>query len=162
MASFKTENLSFTYPQRNKKALDGVSLNISDGEFIVLMGKTGSGKSTLLKLLKKELAPFGNIEGSIDVSSENIGFVPQNPDVTFVAQTVRSELAFALIWLLGSKRLISKIKPVTIPPLQPENTETATAIQSNAEISFLNLIKSPSCLRLINHNNQRDSCSYHM
>lgn len=96
MASFKTENLSFTYPQRNKKALDGVSLNISDGEFIVVMGKTGSGKSTLLRLLKKELAPFGNIEGSIDVSSSSIGFVPQNPDVTFVAQTVRSELAFAL------------------------------------------------------------------
>lgn len=96
MASFKTENLSFTYPQINKKALDGVSLNISDGEFIVVMGKTGSGKSTLLKLLKKDLAPFGNIEGSIDVSSSNIGFVPQNPDVTFVAQTVRSELAFAL------------------------------------------------------------------
>ena len=96
MASFKTENLSFTYPQRNKKALDGVSLNISDGEFIVVMGKTGSGKSTLLRLLKKDLAPFGNIEGSIDVSSSNIGFVPQNPDVTFVAQTVRSELAFAL------------------------------------------------------------------
>lgn len=96
MVLFKTENLSFTYPKGTAKALDGVSLEINKGEFTLLMGKTGSGKSTLIRLLKKELAPCGALEGEIKNNSERTAFVLQNPDTSFVAENVRGELAFPL------------------------------------------------------------------
>ena len=96
MALFKTENLSFTYPKRKAKALDCVDFTVSAGEFILLMGRTGSGKSTLLRLLKKEFAPYGEIGGEIINHSKRTGFVLQNPDTSFVAETVRGELAFPL------------------------------------------------------------------
>lgn len=96
MVIFKTENLSFAYPKCESKALNGINFSVDKGEFVLLMGRTGSGKSTLLKLMKKELAPFGKISGEIVINSEKIGFVMQNPDLSFVAENVRSELAFAL------------------------------------------------------------------
>ncbi len=96
MVLFETKDLSFSYPKCKSNALDGVSLSISRGEFILLMGRTGSGKSTLLRMLKKELSPFGEINGQITDNSRRTGFVIQNTDVSFVAENVRGELAFAL------------------------------------------------------------------
>lgn len=96
MVLFKTENLSFTYPSCTVKALDNVNIEINKGEFVLLMGKTGSGKSTLLKMLKKELTPHGTITGTVNSATDSIAFVPQNPQVSFVSENVRGELAFAL------------------------------------------------------------------
>lgn len=96
MAVFKTENLTFTYPRSDKKALDNVSIEIEKGDFVLVMGESGSGKSTLLRLLKTELSPFGRVTGSIASSSKSIAFVQQNPDTSFVSETVREELVFAL------------------------------------------------------------------
>ena len=39
---------------RKKQVLKGVSLEVSKGEFVYVIGKTGSGKSSLLKILYKE------------------------------------------------------------------------------------------------------------
>jgi len=44
-------DLTKTYGAGTVKALDGVSLNIRDGELVFIMGKSGSGKSTLLHML---------------------------------------------------------------------------------------------------------------
>lgn len=96
MAVFKTENLSFTYPVADSKALDNISVEINSGEMILIMGKTGSGKSTLLRMLKKELTPVGKIEGNVTVNAKSVAFVQQNPDTAFIAEKVRGELAFAL------------------------------------------------------------------
>lgn len=95
MVIFETKNLSFSYPKCESKALKDVSLKVNEGEFVLVTGKTGSGKSTLLRLLKPELAPFGDICGEIINHSEDTGFVMQNPDTSFVAEHVRGELAFA-------------------------------------------------------------------
>lgn len=96
MAYIETKNLTFSYPKSNKKALDGVWLNVEKGEFVLIMGKTGSGKSTLLRLLKKELAPFGEIQGEIIGEINSTAFVVQDIDSSFVSEKVRGELVFAL------------------------------------------------------------------
>ena len=66
MAHFQIQNLSFSYPTaKGKKSLDGVSLSIEKGEYIVLCGKSGSGKTTLLRQLKSVLAPHGKKSGEV-------------------------------------------------------------------------------------------------
>ncbi len=65
MESFTLKNVSFTYPEQEKKALEDISLTVEKGEFIVLCGASGCGKSTLLRQLKTVLAPHGVLEGEI-------------------------------------------------------------------------------------------------
>lgn len=57
MAILAVKNLTFTYPNKQEKALDGINLEIERGEFVVLCGESGCGKSTLLRLIKKQLQP---------------------------------------------------------------------------------------------------------
>ncbi len=102
------ENLSFSYPNSKKPALENINLSINCGEFIVVCGESGCGKTTLLKLLKKELAPYGRKSGRIfyngteqdklDIKAVNseIGYVLQNPDSQIVTDKVWHELAFGL------------------------------------------------------------------
>ncbi len=108
MECFKIENLSFTYPNRENKALTDINLTVKQGEFITLCGKSGCGKTTLLRLLKPAAAPFGKTDGNIyfmgkplsDHSAEEqaarIGFVMQSPDNQIVTDKVWHELAFGL------------------------------------------------------------------
>ena len=109
MAHFQIKDLTFSYPtSKNKKSLDGVSLSIEKGEYIVLCGKSGSGKTTLLRQLKSVLAPHGKKTGEIffngtpleQVSqrdqSAKIGYVMQNPEEQIVTDKVWHELAFGL------------------------------------------------------------------
>ena len=108
MAHFKVENLTFSYPNSKKKALDDISLNIEKGQYITICGKSGSGKTTLMRHLKTVLTPHGERSGSIyfeskplaEVSqreqSARIGYVMQNPDNQIVTDKVWHELAFGL------------------------------------------------------------------
>ena len=48
------ENVSKVYPTSTRPALDKVSFEIEDGEFVFLIGPSGSGKSTFLQLMVRE------------------------------------------------------------------------------------------------------------
>ena len=65
MELLSVENVTFRYPNADSDALHGVSLSVSEGQWAVLCGLSGCGKSTLLRLIKRELAPFGQMSGRI-------------------------------------------------------------------------------------------------
>lgn len=102
------KNLSFSYPESDRKAIENISLSVREGEFIVICGRSGCGKTTLLRLLKNELAPVGKREGEIlfcgkamdevdaRTSARCIGFVAQNPETGTLTDKVWHELAFGM------------------------------------------------------------------
>ena len=85
-------------------ALDGIDLNIEDGEFLCILGGNGSGKSTFAKHLNALLQPDAGavrING-MDASDPELvydirstaGMVFQNPDDQLVATLVEDDVAF--------------------------------------------------------------------
>lgn len=95
--------ISFSYDGA-AKALDGIDLNIEDGEFFCILGGNGSGKSTFAKHLNALLQPDAGtvrIDG-MDASDPELvydirstaGMVFQNPDDQLVATLVEDDVAF--------------------------------------------------------------------
>ena len=66
------ENVTFRYPKASNDALRGVGFSVNAGDFAVLCGLSGCGKSTLLRLIKRELAPFGDLSGRILVDGTDV------------------------------------------------------------------------------------------
>ena len=105
--SVSVHELGFSY--NGHPALQDVSLEVRQGEFVALMGRNGSGKTTLLKQLVGLLKPDEGRVQIIDpetltaldtrqVSVEEliriVGYVPQNPNALLFQDTVRQELDF--------------------------------------------------------------------
>lgn len=98
-------DISYTYEENNKKALDTVSLDVYKGEWLSIVGHNGSGKSTLAKILNGLFYPA---EGTIKINNlsleekniweirKRLGMVFQNPDNQFVGSTVEDDVAFGL------------------------------------------------------------------
>ncbi len=94
-------NLHHHYPD-GTRALKGIDLTISDGEFLLICGPNGSGKTTLIRLICGLLKPS---TGSVHVNSLDpirdsrelrrlVGMVFQDPDSQIVGETVREDVAF--------------------------------------------------------------------
>lgn len=95
--------VSFSYDGATP-ALDGIDLNIEDGEFLCILGGNGSGKSTFAKHLNALLQPdAGTVRiNGMDASDPELvydirstaGMVFQNPDDQLVATLVEDDVAF--------------------------------------------------------------------
>ena len=95
MEKIVCRQLSFAYPKSEYQALKNVDFSVENGEFCLVIGKSAAGKSTLLKLMKKEIAPFGTLDGDIEIFG-SVGYVAQNVEENIVCDKVRSELSFGL------------------------------------------------------------------
>jgi cell division transport system ATP-binding protein len=51
------DNVTKIYEKAQNPAIDHVSLNIENGEFVFIVGNSGSGKTTMIELMLKELSP---------------------------------------------------------------------------------------------------------
>ena len=112
MDNIKAENLIFEYKRRDEegniesveRALDNVSLDVKEGDFISILGANGSGKSTFAKHLNAILLPT---EGTVWVDGmdskdedklftirQTAGMVFQNPDNQIIGQVVEEDVAF--------------------------------------------------------------------
>ena len=85
--NIRLENVSFQYTENGPKILDDLSIDIKEGEYIAIVGKTGCGKSTFVRmLLGFEKPSSGNVYfddiniNDVDLSSlrRHIGTVMQN------------------------------------------------------------------------------------
>jgi energy-coupling factor transport system ATP-binding protein len=86
-----------------KKALNGINLEIKKGDFLAVIGQNGAGKTTLVKHLIGLLRPeSGSIlingrdtsEQSIAQLAQKVGYVFQNPDHQLFLSSVEKEVAF--------------------------------------------------------------------
>ena len=86
------------------RAIDGVSCEIKQGDFVAVLGRNGSGKSTFAKMLNAILVPSeGDVfvlemntkdeDHTLDIR-HNVGMVFQNPDNQIVSNVVEEDIAF--------------------------------------------------------------------
>lgn len=106
--SIKIENLTHVYMPKSpfeKIALDDVSLDIKDGEFVALIGHTGSGKSTLIQHFNGLLeATSGKIiVDGVDITEKKVkltdvrkkvGLVFQYPEYQIFEETIAKDIEF--------------------------------------------------------------------
>ena len=103
----KFENVTMAYRKDGHPALNDVSFEIADGEFVFLVGQSGAGKSTILRLLiREEKAQSGNVliddinigelrEKEVPKLRRNIGMVFQDFRL-LPEKTISENVAFAL------------------------------------------------------------------
>lgn len=137
MSLIKARNLIYEYIRRDEegnvegitRAVDDVSLDVSPGQFIAILGHNGSGKSTLAKHFNALINPE---EGTLLVDGldareednvfdvrQSVGMVFQNPDNQIIGQVVEEDVGFGPenlgiehdeIW----ERVISSLKAVNM------------------------------------------------
>lgn len=104
------ERLSFRYPDSQKPAVKDVSLEIGEGEVVLLAGPSGCGKSTLLRCINGLIPHMypGEYSGSVSVGglevaetpmstlSQSVGLLFQNPENQIFMFSVERDVAFGL------------------------------------------------------------------
>lgn len=104
----EAENLSYSYEENDRKALDGLSVRIGRGKKVAFMGGNGSGKSTFFLCLNGILRPDeGRVlfdgkpvsytrKGLLDVRRK-VGIVFQEPDNQLFSASVYQEISFGVL-----------------------------------------------------------------
>lgn len=106
--SITVKNLTYIYDQGmpfESKALDDVSFEIKDGDFVGLIGHTGSGKSTLIQHMNGLLKPSSGqiLINGFDITEKNlnlteirkrVGVVFQYPEYQLFEETIEKDISF--------------------------------------------------------------------
>ena len=106
--SIKIENLTYIYMPKTpfeKKAIDDVSIEIKQGEFVALIGHTGSGKSTLIQHINGLLKPTSGtiLVDDLDITKKKVkltnvrkkvGLVFQYPEYQLFEETIEKDISF--------------------------------------------------------------------
>lgn len=123
--SIQVKNLKHIYEKgmpNESVALEDISFEVDDGEFLGIIGHTGSGKSTLLQHLNGLLKPDEGkiIIGGVDITADDvsmveirkrIGLVFQYPEYQLFEETVAKDVAFGPKNLgLSQEEIDSRIK----------------------------------------------------
>ena len=104
------EHVSVQYADAPAPSLHDVTLEIPEGELVLVVGPTGSGKSTLLRTINGLVPHFsgGTLTGRVTVDGLDtaehrprdlatvVGLVEQNPSSTFVTDVVEDEVAYGM------------------------------------------------------------------
>jgi energy-coupling factor transport system ATP-binding protein len=104
------EQVSFTYADTTTPALREVSLQVRQGELLVIIGASGAGKSTLVKCLNRVIPAFqaGQLSGEVRLFGRRlvhekvgelagiVGMVFQDFEAQLFATTVRDEVLFGM------------------------------------------------------------------
>jgi energy-coupling factor transporter ATPase len=110
MSIIKISDLVYAYPGASKPSIDGLSLNIEKGEFVLITGPSGCGKTSLCRTFNGLIPHFypGELKGQIIVAGQDItskktfdmakhvGLVFQNPENQLFALSVEKDVAFGL------------------------------------------------------------------
>ena len=121
----KFENVTMAYRKDGNPALNDVSFEIADGEFVFLVGQSGAGKSTILRLLIREESAQA---GTVLIDDINIGMLPEKEvpklrrNIGMVFQdfrllpekTVAENVAFALQVLNKTPEEIKQTVPAVL------------------------------------------------
>jgi len=84
--------------------LQGVTLNVQEGEIVALLGRNGVGRSTTCKAIMGEVEPKGSVKfrgqeiagrKAYEIANMGIGYVPENRDI-FPGLTTRQNLNLGL------------------------------------------------------------------
>jgi energy-coupling factor transport system ATP-binding protein len=123
MAAVATLNdVRYQYPRTADITLDGISWEVEEGAFALLIGKSGSGKSTLLRCLNGLVPHFtgGRFGGIVQIGTRDtrttgphdmatdVGFVFQDPETQMLTDRVDDEIAFGLEQQGVSRSLMRK------------------------------------------------------
>jgi energy-coupling factor transport system ATP-binding protein len=106
----KVRDFSYIYGGQTAAALNGINLEIEDGEFLLISGPSGSGKSSLGRCFNGLVPHFygGQVKGSVSVQgldvlksntatlATRVGLVFQDPENQIVSTSVEREIAFGL------------------------------------------------------------------
>jgi energy-coupling factor transport system ATP-binding protein len=104
------QKVSYTYPESQHLELEDISLDVQEGQFVLMAGLSGSGKSTLLRIMAGLIPHFygGNLQGEIELMgkslpewshrelSSQVGLLFQDPESQLVTTRVDQELLFGM------------------------------------------------------------------
>jgi len=106
----EVRNVSYRYPDTSSYALSNISLDINEGEFVVITGPSGCGKTTLCRCFNGLIPHFygGEFIGDVfvdglsvkntpvNVLATKVGMVFQDPESQLFSLSVEREIAFGL------------------------------------------------------------------